>query len=124
MINLADRYGWKFAVFTPENLPLQRHFASLAEKYIKKPFDRGYTTRMTSEEMKQAQDFIKEHVQYIMPEEDFTLENILMLARACVYRDGIKAVVLDPWNELEHKRPNGMTETEYISESLYKISRM
>ena len=73
--------------------------------------------------MKQAQEFIKEHFQYIMPEEDFTFENILMLARACVYRDGIKAVVLDPWNELEHKRPNGMTETEYISSALSKIRR-
>jgi twinkle protein len=29
--------------------------------------------------------------------------------------------VVDPWNELDHQRPAGLTETEYISQSLTKI---
>src|SRR5262249_8516738 len=32
-------------------------------------------------------------------------------------------VVIDPWNELEHMRPQWMSETEYISESLSRIRR-
>lgn len=123
LIHLAERWDWKFAVFTPENLPLERHVAGLAEKHVAKPFDKGYTTRMTEEEMVGAVDFIREKVHYILPHDDFSIDQILMLARACVYRYGVKGVILDPWNEMEHKRPSGMTETEYISSVLSKIRR-
>ena len=32
-------------------------------------------------------------------------------------------MILDPWNELEHNRPAGLSETEYISQTLSKVRR-
>jgi twinkle protein len=32
-------------------------------------------------------------------------------------------LILDPWNEFDHTRPNGQTETEYICTSLTQIRR-
>lgn len=40
---------------------------------------------------------------------------------ACRY--GIRGLVIDPYNELDHQRPSQMTETEYVSQMLTKIKR-
>ena len=64
------------------------------------------------------------HFSFILPDErDLSVTGILGLAKALVYRKGIKGLVVDPWNELSHQRPPGLSETEYISESLTKIRR-
>jgi len=42
------------------------------------------------------------------------VEQFLELARISVVRDGTRVVILDPWNELEHKRDKNETGTEYI----------
>jgi twinkle protein len=39
-----------------------------------------------------------------------------------VLRKGIRGVILDPWNYIEHKYKAGQTETNYVSEALTKIS--
>ena len=36
-------------------------------------------------------------------------------------RYGIKGFVIDPYNKIEHKRPVGMSETEYVSYVLTKV---
>jgi twinkle protein len=41
----------------------------------------------------------------------------------CVKRHGISALSIDPWNEIDHTRPSGQTETDYISIALAKIRR-
>jgi hypothetical protein len=38
-------------------------------------------------------------------------------------RHGINGLVIDPYNEIEHRRPPNMTETEYVSEMLGKVKR-
>lgn len=38
-------------------------------------------------------------------------------------RYGIRGLVIDPYNELDHQRPAAMTETEYVSQMLGKIKR-
>jgi len=35
-----------------------------------------------------------------------------------VLRKGIKGLLVDPWNYIEHKIPAGYSETQYISEAL------
>jgi twinkle protein len=59
-----------------------------------------------------------------MPDEnDLTITAILELAKTLVYRRGMKCLIIDPWNEVDHSRPTAMTETEYISQSLTRIRR-
>ena len=38
-------------------------------------------------------------------------------------RHGIRGLVIDPYNEIEHCRPSNMTETEYVSQLLGKVKR-
>jgi len=54
---------------------------------------------------------------------EMDLDKFLDLARTAVIRHGAKMIVLDPWNEIEHKRRRDETETDYISRALRAIKR-
>lgn len=129
MVNLSRRDGWRWAVFSAENLPVERHAASLAAKYIGRPFGPHLRQRIDEEELRWAEMFIEDHFRWLNPiEEDCTIGRILMLATMLAeHRDesgmGIQGLVIDPWNELDHSRPQGLSETEYISGVLTKIRR-
>ena len=127
MVNLATTYGWTFAIFSPENQPLELHFQKLAEKHIGKPFFNSRHTqfaRMSPQDLDAAKEWIGKRFTFVLPESDgLSIDNILKLARVTVRRKGVQGVVLDPWNELDHLRPAALSETEYISATLTKIRR-
>jgi twinkle protein len=124
MVNLAFNYGWTFAVFSPENQPLQQHSAKLAEKYIGKPFNRGVTERMSLAELYDAKKWMSDKFTFILPDSDeLTVNAVLLKAKTAILRKGVKGIVIDPWNELDHQRPAGLSETEYISRCLTTIRR-
>jgi twinkle protein len=54
---------------------------------------------------------------------DLDLERILDLADIAVRRDGVKLLVLDPWNEIEHKRRGDESETEYVGRAIRMLKR-
>lgn len=125
MVNLALTERWTFAIFSPENQPIERHAAKLAEKYIGKPFYRNdYVDRLTTSDLEKAASFLHRHFVFVSPNDDeLTVDAVLEKIRQTVLRRGVKGAVIDPWNELDHQRPNGITETEYISASITKIRR-
>lgn len=125
IIRLAQRHGWRFGIFSPENQPLELHFAKLAEKYVGLPFFDGPTQRMNPDELMSAVRFIQGHFRFILPseEESWGLDAILEKAAVLVVRNGIRGLVIDPWNEIEHMRPSGLSEPEYISLALTKVRR-
>jgi twinkle protein len=124
MINLAKEQDWIFAVFSPENFPHEQHAARLIEKYIGAPFNRGFSERLTFEQMNEALQWLQDHFSFISPtEENVNLDSILELARVVVFRNGANGLLIDPWNEIDHSRPEGLTETEYISNCLKRIRR-
>lgn len=51
-------------------------------------------------------------------EHELTLEEVLELARVAVVRDGAKLLVIDPWNEIEHRAKQGESETEYTGRAI------
>ncbi len=120
MVNLAVRHGWTFGICSPENQPLARHAAGMIATYRGAPFGDGPTPRMSREEMQAARRWLNDHAAFVLPD-DPTLEAVLERARVLTYRMGIRGLVVDPWNELDHSRPNGMTETEYVSQCLTKL---
>ena len=122
LVNYAVRHGWTFAVCSPENQPLERHAAQLLARYVGKPFHDGPTPRMTPAEMEGARSWLGEHFAFVLPDEP-TVDAILERVRALVFRMGCNGVVIDPWNEIEHSRPQHMTETEYTSQCLGKLRR-
>lgn len=125
LVNLARRHGWRFAVCSPENQPLERHAAKLLQIYAGQPFGQGPHPRMDAATKDEAKAWLDEYGAFILPDtsQSYALDAILALARVEVRRRGIKALVIDPWNELEHSRPAGMREDEHISTSLTKMRR-
>lgn len=123
LVNLAKFHDWRFGIFSPENQPVARYYASVLEKYYGKSFEKDKNNRITEDQKEEGKIWIKKHFSVILPHEDdsATIDSILSLAKVLVYRKGIKGLVIDPWNEIDHARPPGQTETEYISMVLTKI---
>lgn len=119
-VNMALDHGWRTALYSPENYPVRLHMMKLAEKYIGKPYNPGPHERMTKAEAATAKDWIGQHFSWVMPERP-SLDEIMDRARALVFRLGIRCLVIDPWNEVEHSRPVGSTEADYVSESLRRL---
>lgn len=119
-INLAQSKGWTFAVYSPENQPVEDHIEKLAEKIVAKPFSQHRADRMSRAEAAEAFEFITEHFTFMLPEYP-TVEKLLMTARELVIRRGIRGFIIDPWNEINPVRDPGMNETDYISQALTKI---
>jgi len=125
MVNMALRFRWAFAICSFENPPSE-HLSKFAEKYLDAPFWDGPTPRMSEPHLERALDWAQGYFTFIRADGDrvvTTLDWILEKAGAAVMRYGIRGVVIDPWNEIEHQRPNNMTETEYIGQSLSKIKK-
>ncbi|UXC18539.1 bifunctional DNA primase/helicase [Comamonas squillarum] len=120
MIHLARLHGWNFAVFSPENQPTEYHLSKLAEKHVGKPFSQGPTARMSQREKDGAISFLDEHFTFLMPELP-SVDGLIERLKSIVKRHGVRGVVLDPWNEIDHSRLAGLSETEYISQALSKL---
>lgn len=124
MVNLAVNEGWRFGVCSMENFPLARHAAKLIEKYSGMPFQSTIKfDKIDRERLEKSTEWLNDHFFFIAPEEDFTVDGVLGLARALVSRYGINGLVIDPWNELDHSWDRADTETRYISAMLSKIRR-
>jgi twinkle protein len=110
-------------MFSLENLPLEQHMAAIVEKFVARPFHGGSTPRMSRAELDAGMAWVADHFTWIMPsnEDNWTIERILETAGQLCLRRGIRGLVIDPWNELEHLRPANMTETEYISAALKRV---
>ena len=113
---LNIKHGWKAAFFTPENYPLKFHYAKLFEKLIGKKFNKGNISEL---EWDTCYDYIRSNFYYILNEDDFTVKSILDSAKILVRTRGIKIVVVDPYNKLEHKYTD--SETQYISRFLDQL---
>jgi len=96
MVNLAQRYGWRFAVCSFENPPAE-HIAKLAEKHLGAPFWDGPTQRMSEAELRRAMDWVGDRFYLIRADDDTpTIDWILEAARGAVLRHGVRGLVIDP----------------------------
>ena len=124
MVNLAELYGWRFGLASFENPP-EEHLIKIMEKHLKKPFRLGKNERISAESATESlRGWISEHFCITRKEdESATIDTILGYATTAVMRYGIKGLVIDPYNEIDHKRPANITETEYVSQMLAKVKR-
>ena len=131
MINLSLLHGWPHAVFSPENWPVERHLQTLLEKLCDKPFanpvkewgPNGTKTieRMPKQMAMAGLNELNDYFHFIVPDEELmTVDTILEKARIAIFRYGVKGIVIDPWNEVEHQF-QGLREDQYISLQLTKI---
>ncbi|KAI4297183.1 hypothetical protein L6164_037082 [Bauhinia variegata] len=128
MCNLNQIAGWKFVLCSMEN-SVRDHARKLLEKYIKKPFfDARYgefVKRMSVADLEKGKRWLADNFCLIRCEDDALphVDWVLDLAKSAVLRHGVRGLVIDPYNELDHQRSPNQTETEYVSQILTKIKR-
>ncbi len=124
MCKLADHHEWSWAVCSFENQPSAIHVTKLMEKFVGKSFAHRLNEiyRMTLNEAGEAMEKVSKYFHFVnLSTVDLTLQGLLAKAKELVIRKGVKGLIIDPWNYIEHKIPNGYSETQYISECLTDI---
>ena len=118
--NMANRFGWHSCVASFENAPTPNWRDSMRRKYWGRD---PYTLK--DDEKAEADVFIQKHFSFIAQhpdeEHELALEDIIEAATISVIRYGTKILLIDPWNEIEHKRRKDETGTEYIGRALRRL---
>ncbi len=123
----AIRAYWedaKVAVFSPENFPIDDFYNDIIEMYIGKSCDPHYQNNyMTEEEYKEGLEFVNSNFFLIYPEKDFKLESIFERVKYLVRKKGIRTLIIDPYNTIEHMMKSGEREDLYISRFMASLKR-
>lgn len=123
MTSLSKYEEWVWGLFGFEETPAET-VTKLQEKFTEKSFAfrRDLNNRMTPEQFEWSVWMVDKHFKIINPDEIETdIDSLLTLATQLVLRFGIKGLYINPWNWIEHNRPQHMSETEYVSIALTKI---
>lgn len=116
LIAVAKRQTCPFALFTPENMPEHKFLVKLSEILLHKR-----KSAFALSDLDLVRPFLAQNVDVIYPEE-MTIDSILSLMRASILQRGTRMCVIDPWNMIESSRPKDISETEYVSEVMSKLS--
>lgn len=121
-VNLADMHGWKAAIFSPE-LPVVPHMRDKIRRIVAG----AALENLTPAQIARADRWIAQNFVFIDfdvtgdQDQDLTLEWLLDRAYDALMRYGIRVLVLDPWNEIEHAKERHESTTEYINRALRKL---
>lgn len=122
LVNLAEDYRWRSAIFSPE-MPVVTQYRDKI---------RRMRLRRTPADMWEEDDadrWIDEYFRFIDSDpvadlsEDVDIDWVLDRATDAVLRDGIRVLVIDPWNELDHARRRDESMPDYIGRAIRVLKR-
>lgn len=118
---LAIQHGWNVAFASFEQNPKADHLRNLRTLFHSRP---AYL--QSANEHKQADEWIDKHFTFIVPsvDDDVTLAWCLERCRAAILRHGCKLIVIDPWNEMDHDFPDGMSLTQYTGFAIKQFKKL
>lgn len=119
----AAKDNFKFAIFSPENMPMTDFYNDIIEMYIGKTVNNKFNHLMSRPELEQGIEFAKKHFYLIYPTKYFLLETIFDKAKHLVRSKGINGLIIDPYNTVHHKMMNGEREDLYISRFMADLKR-
>lgn len=122
MASLAKHHEWPWGICSFENPP-EFHVTKLAEKFTGKSFAfrKDPAHRMNHSEFEYAIGMIDKYFHFInLSLIDVTMDGLISKGTELVKRKGIKGILFDPWNCIEHKFA-GDNETKYVLECLNKF---
>ena len=97
-VKLNIHHEWKIGYFSPENSPIQLHASKLIRKLSGKSFDQ---THLSEGELSSHAFYLHNNFYWVLPSENFTVDNILEKAKYLIKTKGIKVFVIDPYNRIE-----------------------
>jgi twinkle protein len=124
LVHQATRHGFKSAMFSPE-MPVVPH---LRDK-IRRMAGASPLERLTAEQIGNLDDWINHNFVFIdydingEDDEDITIEWLMKKAYEAIIRHGIRFLVIDPWNEVEHAKDRHESITEYINRAVRQLRR-
>lgn len=123
LINMAEMHGWKSAVFSPE-MPIVPHLRDKMRRIAgRAPVDQMDKHRLANVDRWIGGNFVFIDHDTQSDDEDITLEWILERAADAVLRHGVRVLVIDPWNEVEHAKDQRESMTEYVNRALRQLKK-
>jgi twinkle protein len=112
---MAARHSWPACFASFEQQPTLDHRRALRTWY-----GGGLVKDLDNETLERADAWIDQHFSFVVPDDESyaTVPWVLDRFEAAALRYGTRLFVLDPWNELEHDRPPGVTLTEHVGTAL------
>lgn len=121
-VNMALKHGWKFSFVSFETWPVERHIHRLIQIYLNKPTFTFLPGHASIEEMNSAREALKDFFFFIVPEDNATVNNILLHLLADIDEHGVEGFVLDPFTECDLDfKTKGVQETRAIEMDLRAI---
>lgn len=127
MLNLIKQ-GWKFIVYSPENQPHGLYAANLIEKYLQRPFRKGYNNHLEPADIAAAISELDERLKILAFDDGAIfpcLETVMFTAEEIINGEweGEEkiGVIIDPINELDNTPIAGMNETQYCNFQLMRF---
>ncbi|MCK4820591.1 hypothetical protein KA005_32800 [bacterium] len=126
----------KIAMFTPENRPVEREYARIAEVVSGAGFMEDSPNSMSDIQYQKAMRFIEKHFFIIAPDkknfETFngevdakavnTMDSILRYVAYLKETENIFMFIIDAFNKLDTNMPRHLTETTFISQQLDRLT--
>lgn len=121
MAGMAQEYDWNVLVGSFEQSPRVDHLRNLRTLYAGRQ-----SHLLSASELEAADKWISKHFKFIAPDLDTEaqLDWVLNCIEAGILRYQSKLVIVDPWNELDHDRPAGITLTEYTGFAIKQFKKM
>lgn len=126
LYQLRRLHGWRAAICSPEMpaVPILR------DRYRRMVLDRR-PTEFDQAEIGRADAWIEDAFSFIDTDptgmgdgdEPFDLDWIIDRATDAVMRDGIRVLVIDPWNEIDHARGRNESGPDYIARGIRALKR-
>jgi twinkle protein len=112
--NMGLLHNWKSLLYSPENFPVEDHMQKLSERYVGKRWQ-----KMTQKEKQQAYALINRYFNWVQPDVLINIHQMLDMASSLADSGKLQCLVIDPWNQMSHKRRDRVDE--YLSDALAHI---
>ena len=117
MLTKSVRDGWKWAIWCPENDPVDEIYDSLAHALAGQSPDPDWRNQMSEATYENCMTFLFAHFFVIDPPEAPTLECLFDYTAYVVELHQCRGVLWDPWNRIAHAKA-GRRDDEYLQDVL------
>jgi twinkle protein len=119
--SIAMTHGWNVCVASFEQNPRADFEPWLQSFYNGKP-----AHLQTEKQIESANAWINEKFRLITPTDNEDIDLVWLCERieAAALRHNCKLVVVDPWNELDHIKDQGMSQTDYTGIAIKTLKRL
>ena len=115
MVQSIIDHGFKWAVFTPENMPYYLFMRPLIEMYLGCRFVMDGVVYIDKIQCVEALERLNENIYFIdPPREDITVKRIIRMAERIHEKDAIDCLLIDPFNKTAPVYRERESEKEYI----------